>query len=346
MASRYYNPLWQLTLAKTRELWREPEALFWVFGFPLVLALVLGVAFRSKAPEEIPIGVAEGSEAEWVASALEGDAGLRPRVLDLAEAHSELRAGRVALVVIPEQPWTYWYDPDRPDSRLAWLAVDQALQTAAGRSDPRVVESRELRERGSRYIDFLIPGLIGMNLMGTGIWGICFSIVNARSRRILKRLAATPMRRSEFLASQLSGRLIYLLPEVGLLLLFAVLVFDVPVRGSPLALAAVTIVGGLAFAGFGLLVASRVRTIEAVSGLSNLVTLPMWIMSGIFFSTARFPDAIQPLVQVLPLTAVNDALRAIMLEGASLVAVSGELAIAAAWGLASFALALALFRWS
>jgi ABC-type multidrug transport system permease subunit len=346
MSRLRYNPLWQLTLAKTRELWREPEALFWVFAFPLLLALALGIAFRSKGPEEIPIGVTDGTEAQWVTSALETDSGIRPRLLDLAEARTELRSGRVALVVIPNQALVYWFDPERPDSRLARLAVDQALQTAAGRSNPRLVDARELRERGSRYIDFLIPGLIGMNLMGTGVWGICFSIVNARSRRILKRLAATPMRRSDFLASQLTGRLVYLLPEVGLLLLFAVLVFDVPVRGSLMALLAVTIVGGMAFAGFGLLAASRVRTIEAVSGLSNLITVPMWVMSGIFFSTARFPDAIQPLVQALPLTAVNDALRAVMLDGASIAAISGELAIAGAWGLATFAVALALFRWS
>jgi ABC-type polysaccharide/polyol phosphate export permease len=184
-----------------------------------------------------------------------------------------------------------------------------------------------------------------MNLMSTGMWGIGFNVVNARSKRLLKRLVATPMRRSDYLLSQITGRLVFLVAEVTVLLVVARLAFDVPLRGSLFALAGISLLGAMTFAGMGLLCASRVQTVEGLSGLINVVMMPMWIMSGIFFSTSRFPDVAQPLIQALPLTAINDALRAVMIEGASLLAVSGEVAVAAAWGVVGFVGALALFRW-
>ena len=178
------------------------------------------------------------------------------------------------------------------------------------------------------------------------IWGIGFYIVSARSGRLLKRLVATPMRRSDFLLSQIAGRVVFLVLEVGALLAFAYYVLDVPLRGSLVTLSLVCLLGAMTFAGLGLLVASRARTIEGVSGLMNFVMMPMWVLSGIFFSTSRFPDLVQPLIQFLPLTAVNDALRAVMIDGASLAGISGELLVAAAWGVVTFVAALLLFRWN
>ncbi len=339
------HPLQQLVLAKLRELYREPEALFWIFVFPVLLALALGVAFRSGAPEPLPVAVEDGPQAAQIVGALEASRDLRPEAVAREDATQRLRAGRVALVVVPGEPVTYRYDPTRPDSRLARLAVDDALQRAQGRMDPVRVEDQVLTERGSRYIDFLIPGLVGMNLMGTGMWGIGFYIVNARSKRLLKRLVATPMRRTHYLLAQIGGRLVFLVLEVGALVGFARLAFGVPLRGSILGLSLLCALGGMTFAGLGLLVASRARTIEGVSGLMNLVMLPMWVLSGIFFSTSRFPEIVQPLVQALPLTAIIDGLRAVMLEGAGLHAVWGEIGIAAGWCLVSFVVALARFRW-
>ena len=202
-----------------------------------------------------------------------------------------------------------------------------------------------MTEKGSRYIDFLVPGLLGMNLMGTGMWGIAFSIVTARSRGLLKRLVATPMRKSHYLIGQMMGRMVFLIPEVVVLVVFAHFVFEVPVNGSILALTAVTALGALAFTGIGLLVAARPRTIEGVSGLMNFVMLPMWIFSGVFFSPSRFPDAMMPMIRLLPLTALNDALRAVMIDGAALSAVGRELAVVSAWGAAAFLAALRMFRW-
>jgi len=338
-------PVWQLSLTKARELYREPEALFWVFVFPILLALALGIAFRTSGPEEISIGVQRGAGAEAIERALEKAEGFRSALLDPDEARQRLRTGRVALVVIAGDPLTYWYDPTRPESAAARMAVNDALQSDAGRVDVIAVDTREMNEKGSRYIDFLIPGLLGMNIMGTGMWGIGFYIVTARQKKLLKRLVATPMSRSQFLLGQILGRLFLLVFEVGALVAFATLLFDVPLRGSIVTLAFVSVLGAMTFAGMGLLVASRVKTVEGVSGLMNIVMMPLWILSGIFFSTSRFPDAMQPVVQALPLTALNDALREVMLDGASLFSILDEVALTAAWGVATFVAALAIFRW-
>ena len=223
--------------------------------------------------------------------------------------------------------------------------MDAALQRAAGRADAFAPGRAEITEPGTRYVDFLVPGLLGMNIMGTGMWGIGFSLVVARNGKLLKRLVAAPVRRGQILGAQILARLLFLVPEAAALLLFANLVLDVPLRGSILLLSAVSLLGALAFSGLGLLTAARPKTIEGVSGVMNLVMVPMWIFSGIFFSTERFPDAIQPFVQALPLTALNDALRAVMLEGASLITVGPELALLAFWGAASFMIAVRIFRW-
>jgi ABC-type multidrug transport system permease subunit len=340
---RIRSPLVELTLSRIRELTREPEAIFWVFIFPIILAGILGLAFRSRPAERLPVAVVAGPHADARLAVLSDGSDLEPRVLSEADARQAL--GRVVLVVSADDPPTYSYDPTQPESRAARLAVDAALQRAAGRIDAFTPQQAELTEPGARYVDFLVPGLLGMNLMGTGMWGIGFSLVVARNGNLLKRLIAAPARRSHLLGAQLASRLLFLIPEAGALLVFAYFVLDVPLRGSIVLLVGVSLLGALAFSGLGLLTAARPRTIEGVSGLMNLVMVPMWIFSGIFFSTERFPPAMQPFVQALPLTALNDALRGVMLEGTGLVGLLPELGLLAAWGAASFVLALKIFRW-
>jgi ABC-type multidrug transport system permease subunit len=342
---RVRSALVELTLSRVRELVREPEAVFWVFVFPILLAASLGLAFRSRPPEALPVAVADGPAAAARLEALRGEPGLKAETLAEAAARAALARGRVVLVVSAGEPPSYTYDPSQPESRAARLLVDAALQRAAGRADAFAPESVEVTEPGARYVDFLVPGLLGMNLMGTGMWGVGFSLVVARNGKLLKRLVAAPARHSVLLGAQLLSRLIFLVPEAGALLVFAYYLLDVPMRGSLLLLCGVSLLGALAFTGLGLLTAARPRTIEGVSGLMNLVMVPMWVFSGIFFSTERFPSAIQPFVQSLPLTALNDALRALMLDGAGLAALLPELLNLTAWGLVSFAVALRIFRW-
>jgi ABC-2 type transport system permease protein len=252
----------------------------------------------------------------------------------------------VALVLVPTAGAVeYRYDPSRPDGREARLRVDQTVQRTAGRADPVAVSEHTVREAGARYVDFVVPGLLGMNLMGSGIWGLGFAIVDARRKHLLKRLVATPMSRTQYLASFVLSRLTFLVLEVALLVGFAVVAFGVPVRGSLLFLTALCLLSALAFSSLGLLLAARPRTVEGVSGLMNVVMLPMWIFSGVFFSSARFPDAVQPAIRALPLTAVIDALRATMLRGAGPTQLLPELAVILAWLVVSFALAVRVFRW-
>ena len=345
MRRRAPSPLAELTLARLREFLREPEALFWVFAFPVLLALALGLAFRGKEPEKIPVGVAAGPRAGATAAALERSPALLPRVYEAGAGREALRTGRISLLVEDDGGPVYRFDPTRPDARAARLEVDDALQRAAGRPDPLRPREARVEEPGSRYIDFLVPGLLGLNLMGTSMWGLGFSIVTARTKKLLKRLAATPMRRGEYLLAQMLARLLFLVLEVAILVGFAVLAFDVEVRGSVAALAFVSLLGAAAFAGIGLLVAARARTIEGVSGLMNLVMLPMWLLSGTFFSWERFPDAVHPFIRALPLTALNDALRAVMIEGRPLVSLGIELGVLLVSGLVSFLVAVRVFRW-
>jgi ABC-type multidrug transport system permease subunit len=342
------HPLVQLTLVRYREFYREPEAVFWVFVFPVLLTAGLGIAFRNQAPERAPVAViADAPGADSVAAALAATDGLTARTLGDSAAAEALRTGRVALVVIPgaDGEVAYRYDRDRPDGRTARLLADAAVQRAAGRRDAVTVREQLVREPGSRYVDFVVPGLLGMNLMGSGIWGLGFAIVDARRKKLLKRLVATPMSRTQYLASFVLSRLTMLILEVALLLGFAVVAFGVPVRGALTTLAGICLLASLAFGALGLLIASRAQTVEGVSGLMNLVMLPMWIFSGVFFSAGRFPDALQPFIQALPLTAVIDALRASMLEGAGLERLAPELAIVGGWLFVSFVLAVRVFRW-
>jgi ABC-2 type transport system permease protein len=338
----------QLTLVRYREFLREPEAVFWVFIFPVLLAGGLGVAFRNRPAARQPVAVlASAPGAAQLGAVLRSDSSLTVRMLDDSAAARALRTGEVALVAVPAgtASVSYRLDDTRPEARAARLVADAAVQRAAGRRDPVSTRDEQVRERGSRYIDFLVPGLLGMNLMGSGIWGIGFAVVDARKKKLLKRLIATPMRRGEYLASFLLSRLTMLCFEVGTLLGFGVLVFGVPVRGSLAALALICLVASLTFGAMGLLGASRVRTVEGASGLMNLMMLPMWVFSGVFFSSSNFPHAMQPFIQALPLTAVNNMLRANLLQGGALGTMWREMGVTTAWLVVCFLLALKLFRW-
>jgi ABC-type multidrug transport system permease subunit len=363
------SPFFQLYRARLREFWRQPARIFWVYGFPTVLAVVLGLAFQSRPPAPIQIDVVKGPYAAPIERAIEqhnnrlaaskGSPGNSQTVLlpeitiqwgTQEEADKRLNTGKAVLEVLPqgETSWTYRYDPTRPEAAAARQVVDDILQEAAGRSNPRQPRDVHVTEPGSRYIDFLIPGLIGLNAMGGGLWGIGFFLVNLRIGKLLKCYVATPMPRRDFLAAILASRLTFLIPDVGVLLLLGTLVFHMPVRGNLLVFFLIDIIGALAFAGIGLLVACRASTTETVSGLMNLVMLPMYLLSGVFFSSERFPHSAQYVIQALPLTQLVNALRMVLLEGADLLNhdVLTAIAILAAWAIGTFYLALRLFRWT
>jgi len=343
------HPLIELTTMRVREFLREREAVFWVFVFPVLMTFALGIAFRNTAPDKTFVAIegdAQSANVSELTNVLTHSADINAIVLSPDEATRALRSGKVSIVVKPnENDYSLRFDPTRPESRTAKLIVDDVLQRANGRTDVVTVGEEKVTETGARYVDFLVPGLIGMNLMGSGLWGLGFTIVIARSRKLLKRFAATPMRRSHYLLSFMLSRLIFLLLEVAAVVVFAWLVFGFTVRGSWLSVSLIVLLGGFTFSGVGLLVAARPKTIEGVSGLMNFIMLPMWLLSGTFFSSERFPQIFQPFIKALPLTALNTLLRAVMNEGAPLWANWINVAILLLWLVVSFVVALKIFRW-
>ncbi|HEX6717820.1 MAG TPA: ABC transporter permease [Pyrinomonadaceae bacterium] len=347
--SQTLYPLFELTAMRIREFLREKEAVFWVFIFPVLMTFALGIAFRNTVPDKALVAV-EGSTTDSrvneIANVLSAAPEVQATVLNPNEAAQALRSGKVSMVVKPQNDsFEYHFDPTRPESRSARLLVDDVLQRGKGRTDVVKVGEQRITEPGARYVDFLVPGLIGMNLMGSGLWGLGFTVVIARSRKILKRFAATPMRRSHYLFSFMLSRLLFLVLEVAAIVVFAWLAFDFTVRGSWVTVFLITILGGFTFSGLGLLVAARPTTIEGVSGLMNFIMLPMWLLSGTFFSSERFPQVLQPFIKALPLTALNTSLRAVMNEGATLSSNWLPITILLTWCVVSFIVALRIFKW-
>jgi ABC-2 type transport system permease protein len=356
-------PLIELTLVRLKEFWREPEAVFWVFIFPVLMVTALGIAFRNTGPTKYRVAVEQTTQSAdspemAIYNTLAKSEHVEPLLMSTEEADRALRSGKVPLVVrvsesarsatqsgqVPKK-FDYRFDPTRPESRNARFMVDDALQRALGREDKTQAHFETKTEPGARYIDFLVPGLLGLNLMGSGMWGIGFAIVSARLRKVLKLFAATPMQRHHYLLSFFLARLVFLVVEVTFVVLFSMLTFGYTIHGSVLSMILILLLGSFSFSGLGLLVASRPQSIEGVSGLMNFAMMPMWLLSGTFFTSQRFPAFVQPFIKILPLTALNDALRSVMNEGTSIFENWYSLLVLAVWGLVGFIIALKIFRW-
>ena len=333
----------ELTRVRVLGFIREREAIFWVFVFPMVLAAVLGFAFRSGKVQPSKVAVVAGDGAGALVELFEADDELTPQLFESRdEALAKVRKAAVDGMVEPGDPPRLTFDPGRAEAATARLRVQRALDPS---SDAEHVTLAPLTEKGSRYIDFLFPGLLGMNLMGTGIWGIGFAIADVRRRGFLRRLLVTPMHKSSFFSAFMLSRLVFLVMEIGVLAAFGAWILGVPFHGDVFSFGVVCLVGALTFAGLGILIASRVRTMEGASGLMNLTMMPMWLASGVFFSYERFPEALHPLIRLLPLTALNDAMRAIMIDGESVLTRGPELAVMGVWCVVCFVVALRVFRW-
>lgn len=341
-----YHPFRELLKARLREFIREPETVFWVYAFPVLLAIGLGIAFRNRPVERVFIDVQQHAAAVDVAGDLKKHPGFVVAIYPEQEALDRLRLGKTALVVVPGTGYTFLFDPTRPESVLARERADDALQRAAGRHDPVGTNDQYITEPGARYIDFLIPGLIGMNLLAGSMWGVGYVIVDMRVRKLLKRFLATPMKKSHFLWSTLGARMTFMIPELVVILGGGVILFGFPIRGNPLSILLVSVLGAVSFSGLGMLAASRAQKLETISGIMNVIMMPMWLLSGVFFSSERFPEILQPFIQALPLTQFNHVLRAVILEGSSLISQIWRLALIAAWGGISYALTLRWFRWN
>ncbi len=342
-------------LAELRELircrfllfFRDREAVFWVFAFPLILSIVLGFAFSSTSVKPSRIGVPAGPEGDVMAEVLEGSEVVEVvRYDDLHSARRRVARGAFDALVKAGTPPVIRFDPARPDGALARHRVLEAWHGSRGETPPASIREEKAAETGSRYLDYLFPGLLGLNLLSTSLWSIGLSIADHRQKKLLKRMLVTPMRRSSFLLTFIAWRLLFMVLEVVILVCFGVFVLGVPFAGSLSAFALIVTLSTVSFAGLGLLVAARTKTLEGVTGLLNFVLIPMWLFAGIFFPYERFPEFLHPVIQWIPLTALIDALRALMLDGAGLVNILPEIGIISAWGIVCFLTALKIFRWT
>ncbi|HEU4578007.1 MAG TPA: ABC transporter permease [Polyangiaceae bacterium] len=346
------HPLWELTKARLREFGREKGTIFWVFGFPLLMAMALGLAFRSTPPERprvavvLPPALAADSPAARALRGLLDSPQLQTEQLSREQAQRDLARAKVDLLVEwdGDRP-VYRFDPMQQRSALARALAADVQERALGRQDRLAIAEAPVSEHGARYIDFLLPGLIGMNLMSSSMWGIGYALVLARKRRLLRRFAVTPMKRSHFLLSYFLSRSFFLLLEMVVLLVFGRLVFGVEVRGSHALVLGVGFLGAASFAGLGLVIGARVENTEAASGWMNFVQLPMWLLSGTFFSYERFPEWLQGPARLLPLTALNDGLRGAFNDAGSLWDLRRSVAILAAWCGLTFVTSGRMFRW-
>ncbi|MBI5843382.1 MAG: ABC transporter permease [Deltaproteobacteria bacterium] len=351
-----YHPLWELTRVRFLEFIRDPEAIFWVFVFPVILALVLGVAFTPGKSAALRVavtgekaGVLYGILGAVKSSGRPSETLLEPSVMEAAEAAKALKGGKTDLVAVAgpsfPQKLSFRLDPARPGAREAALAAEKRVQEAFGRKDPVLVTEERFTEKSGRYIDFLLPALIGFNIMSGCMWGMGYAIVDFRRKKLIKRFAATPMNRAHFLLAFILSRVGFLVAEAAILLVFAILVFKFAIAGSLTVFGLVCILTMSAFAGIALLIAARATSTESASGWMNLVQVPMWLFSGSFFSYDRFPEAFHPLIRLLPLTAFNDSARLVLNEGAGIGEIWSQCAILAVWGTIGFFLALRIFRW-
>ncbi|MCF8025336.1 MAG: ABC transporter permease, partial [Desulfobacteraceae bacterium] len=369
--------LCHLTVAHFKELIREPAVIFWGIVFPMLISLGLGMAFTQKGGIEHHVGVIaekEASEtgdlqikdflsrhAEKFSDAENRFQGYRlvienPQMgnttfifteTDWSSAIVRLKRGRLNLIVEDTGGGIrYHFDPSNPDAELAYLKLSKVLEGGSSVQKPEVARKIEpLTVTGTRYIDFLVPGLIAMGAMMSCMWGISYGMIDKRSKKLLRRMVATPMRRSHFLIALMAVRIAMNIIEAVLLFVFAWLVFDISVKGSIPALAVIFLSGNIAFCGLAIFVSSRTANTEVGNGLINAVVLPMTVLSGIFFSYYNFPEAVVPIIRKLPLTLFTDGIRSIFTEGAGFAQTGFSSIILLAFGAFFFSIGLRVFRW-
>jgi len=374
----YYDQLRQLISAHFKETIREPGVLFWGIVFPILMSLGLGIAFTQKTDMIRNIAVVADRQEKNMKTSEEGriDAFLRlyGKKIETGEgqAHFEftlgdkqlgnttflfwktsweeamvrLKRGNLAVIIDDQNDRIrYHFDPMNPDAQLTYLKLSGILNRHVITVEKRDEIIEPMTVSGTRYIDFLIPGLIAMGIMMSCLWGISYGIIEKRTKKLLRRMVATPMKKSHFLIAKITVRMVMNFIESVLLFLFAWMVFDIRIQGSVSALILIFLAGNVAFAGISIFASSRTANTEIGNGLINAVVLPMMVLSGIFFSYHNFPDWSIPFIQKLPLTMLADATRSVFIEGAGFAEVYIQVTVLMALGVLFFAVGLRLFRW-
>jgi ABC-2 type transport system permease protein len=367
-----HKQLWQLILAHFREIIREPGVLFWGILFPILMSLGLGIAFTNKADTIRKVAITTSTDVSVVDSILKsvtqkplrsdnsgsiaysltlhneklGNSTFHFYKMNWDEAMLALKRGKINVIINQTgvRP-QFQFDPLNPDAQLTYLKLTKVFDHATDVSLEETKNIVPLTLTGTRYIDFLIPGLLAMGIMMSSMWGLSYGIIEKRSKKLLRRMVATPMKKSYFLISLMTVRIAMNLVEALLLILFAWVVFDITIQGSIPALMAIFIAANIAFAGLAIFTSCRTAKTEIGNGLINVVVMPMMLLSGIFFSYHNYPDKLIPVLQKLPLTLVADAMRSIFIEGAGFAQVFVPIIILTFGGIITFAVGMKFFRW-
>jgi len=371
-----FKQLWLLTLSLFREILREPGVLFWGILFPILMTLGLGLAFSKKADVvrkiaviSTPIATDKDSSAlynflgkkceqnkplekddyNWkfeIRDEKLGNSVFLFYSMEWDESMVLLKRGTINLILKENEGKTeYHFDPMNSDAELTYLKLSGIIGSGEILPAGKTTEIKPLTLTGTRYIDFLVPGLITMGVMMSSMWGISYGIIEKRSKKLLRRLVATPMKKSHFLIALITVRVTMNFLEALVLLLFALIVFHMTIQGSISAMILIFLAGNIAFAGIAVFVSSHTSNTEVGNGLINFIVMPMMVLSGIFFSYHNFPDWSLPVIQKLPLTMLSDGIRSIFNEGAGYPEVAIPILILTSTGVLFFGVGLKIFKW-
>ncbi len=365
------HQLYRLIFAHFAEIVREPAVIFWGVIFPILMAWGLGIAFTQKGEVNINLAIVKGSgeknqdQDTKLAGYLSAN-GLREAnkyTINLVneklgnvrliffeaswdDAYTLLKKGKVSLIIEDRASESkFHFDPANASGKTAYYLVSNLATHGKDFYAENQSMIEPLTMKGTRYIDFLIPGLLAMGIMMACSWGISYTIIERRSKKLLRRMVATPMKKSNFLLALITARVAMNLAEASLLFLFAWLYFDIEIQGSLPSLIVLFFAGNIAFSGISILISSHTANPEIGNGIINAVVTPMMVVSGIFFSYHNFPDWIVPVIQYLPLTMIADSFRSIFNEGAGLAEVWREALVLSSIGVVSFFAGLKIFKW-
>ncbi len=360
--------LWILIIIHLKELIREPGVIFWGVGFPILMAWGLGIAFNKKPNVRQDVAIIKSvshsklmnfldrnAEASWTPDSVKtynvvvndsifGKTTFRFIPVNLNEAIRGVKRGQFQLFLeSPGDTIIYHLDPANPDARTLQLQLNGLINESDFRSVGSVVVPMKLQ--GTRYVDFLVPGLLSLSVMMACMWGISYTIIERRKGNMLRRIVATPIHKGNLLVAHMTARLAMTFTEAALLLLFTYMYFDIRLQGSLVALFLVFIAGNFAFTGIAVLFSSRTSNTEIGNAIINFVTMPMMILSGIFFSYRNFPEWTIPIIRKLPLTMVADSFRSIINEGAGISQVLENTLFLGAIGIVTLIIGMKIFRW-
>ena len=364
------NQLYRLIIAHIKEIIREPAVLFWGIGFPILMAWGLGIAFSTKEEMSSEIAIIhhdkhtiiqkstlidsielytkknKGNYALALKNKKLGNINLTFHECTSSEADILLKKGTVSLIIDVVNNKTYYYfDPANSEAQTLYQLVKSIVYNGQGYYSAHQDEIKPLTVSGTRYIDFLIPGLLAMGIMMSSTWGISYTLIDRRSKKLLRRMVATPMKKSNLLIALITARFAMNVIEATLLFLFAWLYFDIHIQGSISALILLFIAGNIAFAGISVLISSHTSNTEIGNGLINLIVTPMMVVSGIFFSYQHFPEWTIPIIKNLPLTMLADGVRSIFNEGAGMLQIWRQALILSVTGIATFIVGMKFFKW-